>query len=350
MLKIFHSLPAGFVEAEPQELQALLGGPSLIHLPGRREPALFASVMLHGNEPTGLYAVQRLLQDYAGRELPRALSLFVGNVGAAAEGLRRLDGQPDYNRIWSLAGDLPEQHMVARVVAEMTERGVFASIDIHNNTGLNPHYACINRLEPRFLQLAALFSRTVVYFTRPAGVQSMAFAELCPAVTLECGQPGQAYGIEHAAEYLAACLNLHEIPDHPLPAHDVSVFHTVAIVKVPEQVSFGFGRREVQLQFIDDLDHFNFSEMPVGTCFGWQHDPTARLDCRDEHGNEVGERYFDYGDGQISLASAVMPSMLTRDERVIRQDCFCYLMERLALPPHLQQLPPTPVPEREAPA
>lgn len=340
MLKIFHTLPQGFVEARPEALQALLGGPSLIHLPGRRAPALFVSLMLHGNEPTGLYAVQALLKDYAGRELPRALSLFVGNVSAAAQGLRRLDGQPDYNRIWSVAGDLPEQRIVAQVVAEMAERGVFASVDIHNNTGINPHYACFNKLETPFLQLAALFSRTVVYFTRPAGVQSMAFAELCPAVTLECGQPGQAYGTEHAADYLEACLNLHEIPGHPLAPHDVSVFHTVAVVKVPEEVSFAFGRREVQLQFIDDLDHFNFSEMPAGTCFGWRHDPAARLECRDEHGNDVGERYFVYGGGKIELATTVMPSMLTRDERVIRQDCFCYLMERMALPPQLQQHPP----------
>jgi len=344
MLKIFYELPEGFLAARPEELQALLGGPSLIHLPGRREPALFVSLMLHGNETTGLYAVQTLLKEYAERELPRALSLFVGNVGAAAQQQRVLDGQPDFNRIWSVAGDTPAHRMVEQVVAEMKERGIFASIDIHNNTGINPHYACCNRLEIPFLQLAAMFSLTVVYFIKPAGVQSMAFAELCPAVTLECGQPGQEYGTRHAAEFLEAAINMHEIPGHPLAHNDVSVFHTVAVVKVPEDVSFAFGARDVQLQFIDDIDHFNFSEMPAGTVFGRQHDQAAQLDCQDEHGNDVGGRYFNYNDGRIELATNVMPSMLTRDERVIRQDCFCYLMERLELPPHLQHHP---VPEEE---
>jgi len=28
----------------------------------------------------------------------------------------------------------------------------------------------------------------------------------------------------------------------------------------------------------------------------------------------------------------LMPAMLTRDKRVIRQDCLCYLMERISLP------------------
>jgi succinylglutamate desuccinylase len=332
MLKILEKLPEGFLDATPAALEELLGGPALIHLPGRRQPALFVSMMLHGNEPVGLHAIQALLKNYRERELPRALSFFVGNVFAARQGQRRLDGQPDYNRIWGVKGNQPEHHMVDRVAEQMRLRGVFASIDIHNNTGINPHYACINRLDHPFLQLASLFGRTVVYFTRPAGVQSMAFAGLCPAVTLECGQPEQEQGAEHARAFIEDCLNLHEIPAHPVAPHDISVFHTVAIVKVPRHVSFAFGLRDVQLQFIDDIDHFNFSEIPAGTCFGWQHDESATLECRDEHGNDVSERYFHYHDGKIELTTDVMPSMLTRNEKVIRQDCFCYLMERLELP------------------
>jgi len=337
MLRIVDALPDGFVEAQPDQLDELLGGPTLIHLSGRRQPALFVSLMLHGNEPTGLFAMQALLKKYAGSELPRALSIFVGNVSAARHKLRRLDQQPDYNRVWGGDGDTAEHGMMAQVVASMSERGLFASIDIHNNTGINPHYACINKLETEFLQLALLFSRTVVYFTKPDGVQSNVFSRLCPAVTLECGQPGQAYGVEHAADYLDACLKLHEIPEHPVAPRDVSVFHTVTIVKVPEDVSFAFGASDVQLQFVDDVDHFNFSEMPAGTHFGLQHDKSARLVCQDENGSDVSERYFCYQNGNIELAMTVMPSMLTRNEKVIRQDCFCYLMEQIALPPHLLQ-------------
>ncbi len=335
MLRIVEVLPDGFIEAHPEQLDELLGGPTLIHLSGRQQPALFVSLMLHGNEPTGLFAVQALLKKYAGRELPRALSIFVGNVSAARHKLRRLDQQPDYNRVWGDDGDTAEHSMMARVVTSMSERGIFASVDIHNNTGINPHYACINKVETAFLQLALLFSRTVVYFTKPDGVQSNVFSRLCPAVTLECGQPEQRYGVEHAADYLDACLNLHEIPQHPVAPQDVSVFHTVSIVKVPEDVSFAFGASDVQLQFVDDIDHFNFSEMPAGTHFGWRHDESSRLECQDEQGNDVSERYFRYRDGNIELAMTVMPSMLTRDEKVIRQDCFCYLMEQMELPAEL---------------
>jgi succinylglutamate desuccinylase len=327
------SLPENLLNCEAHQLVDKLGGPTLIHLPGRKPNPLFVSVLMHGNETVGWQAITRLLGRYAGgRELPRALSLFVGNVSAAAKGVRRLEGQPDYNRVWP--GCEPtgskEEAMMRQVVESMRSRQPFASVDVHNNTGINPHYACVNKIEPRFLHLANLFGRTVVYFIRPQGVQSMAMAELCPAVTLECGKVGQAHGIEHALEYLEACLNLTEHPTHPIADQDIDLFHTVAQVKVPESVSFSFtSHAGSDIYFSPDLDHLNFRELPEGTAFGLLNgNRSVGLDVRDEMGCDVAERFFTIDDGQLCLQRPVMPSMLTIDEEVIRQDCLCYLMER----------------------
>ncbi len=335
LLRQYEDLPAGLLEARPAQLADVLGGPSLIHLPGRRPQPLFVSLLLHGNETTGFLALQALLARYEGRELPRAISILVGNVEAARDGLRRLAGQPDYNRVWpgTEQPDSPEKRMMLEVVDIMRRRQPFASVDIHNNTGINPHYACINRIEHRFMHLASLFSRTLVYFIRPTGVQSMAFADLCPALTVECGKVGQTAGEVHAQEFLDACLHLSEIPDHPVAAHDVDLFHTVATVRVPGAYSFGFGEQPVDICFIDDLDHLNFRELPDGTTL-------ARLDgvhglplevC-DEQGNEVADRFFRVEGDMLRTARPLMPSMFTLDERVIRQDCLGYLMERYPIP------------------
>jgi succinylglutamate desuccinylase len=296
---------------------------------------LFVSVLLHGNEDTGWLAAQLVLRKYATTELPRALSLFIGNVEAARSGLRRLDGQPDYNRVWpgSEEAHSAELAMMQQVVDEMRARGVFASIDIHNNTGLNPHYACVNRLDQAFLHLATLFSRIVVYFTRPRGVQSAAFAELCPAVTVECGKPGTPGSVEHAAAFMEACLHLSEFPAHALAPHDVDLFHTVATVKVPDQAGFGFGEPGADIDFVPELDHFNFRELAHGDLLGRvRPGSTARLQALDENGRDIGDHLFDYRKDQITLRRPLMPAMLTRDERVIRQDCLCYLMERIGMP------------------
>ena len=99
MLTTSTGLPDGFLSARTAEMHRVLPGPTLIHLPGRRTEPLFVSVLLHGNEDTGLKAVQSVLAAHKHRELPRAVSLFVGNVQAAAAGQRPLPTQPDYNRV-----------------------------------------------------------------------------------------------------------------------------------------------------------------------------------------------------------------------------------------------------------
>lgn len=332
MLKIIENLPPELLDVAVEGLPGLLDGPTLIHLPGREPAPLFVSVLLHGNESTGFYAVQALLRDYRSRELPRALSLFIGNVAAAGEGRRYLDSQPDYNRAWpgTEYGDLPEVRMMQQLVDIMTARQAFASVDLHNNTGINPHYACINRVDNRFLHLAALFSRTVVYFIRPLGVQSMAMSGVCPAVTIECGKPGQKYGTEHAREYIDACLHLHELPEHPVASHDVDLFHTVAIVKIPPEVSFGFGNVDVDLRLVEGLDHLNFRELPAETVLGWRGSGAEpRLSVHDDNGMEVFEHYFRFNGEALLTVRPLMPSMFTLDETIIRQDCLGYLMERL---------------------
>ncbi len=328
MLTELEALPAGLLELPAARLHQVLGGPTLIHLPGRQPQPLFVSVLLHGNEDTGWEAMRALLQQYADRPLPRALSLLIGNVSAARDGVRHLSGQPDYNRVWR-DGDSAEHAAMAQVLQRMREREVFASIDVHNNTGLNPHYACINRLEQPSLHLAVLFSRTVVYFTRPDSVQSMAFSALCPAVTVECGKAGVAQGIEHAMKFVDAALHLSHFPEQPLAAQDYDLYHTVATIKVPAEVSFGFGATPAQVVFPSDLDQLNFRELPPETNLATVQGEQPLLQVWNEQGEDVAARYFSVADGRLRTRVAVMPSMLTLDAAVIRQDCLGYLMERL---------------------
>lgn len=336
MLKIVDQVPDGLLDCSATDAFSVVGGPTLIHLSGRREQPLFVSAMLHGNEPTGFYAVQQLLRKYQNEELPRALSIFIGNVEAASEGMRHLDNQPDYNRVWPYNGspaDTEEHKMMQQIIDEMRARDVFASIDVHNNTGLNPHYGCVNKLDHRYLYLATLFSRTVVYFTRPKGVQSGAFAELCPAVTVECGKPEHQFGVEHALEFLDTALHLSEFPTHDVSPQDISVYHTVATVYVDNEINIGFGNEPADVNFREDLDYLNFNELPVSTCIGKinpdYHSQAIRV--INEQGEEKNDRYFTFDSGEIRTSMPIMPSMFTLDKKVIHQDCLGYLMERISI-------------------
>ncbi|NNL57634.1 MAG: peptidase M14 [Pseudomonadales bacterium] len=335
MLNQINELPDRLLDCEAHELHGLLGGPTLVYLPGRLQPALFIAVLMHGNETTGWDAIRAVLKKYepggGERALPRSVYFFIGNTAAAEQGLRHLPAQPDYNRVWPGTEQPPcaESAMMSQFVEFLREQGLFASIDLHNNTGLNPHYGCVNLVEPRCLHLAAMFSRTVVYFTTPRGVQSMAMSAICPAVTLECGKVGQQHGVDHAHEFIDACLHLSEHPQHDVAAHDIDLFHTTAVVKIPAHTRFGFAGEQLDLQLLDSLERYNFRELPAGTCFGRvRGDVALPLAAFNEQGIDVSADYFCLEGAQLVSRRPLMPSMLTLDPEIIRQDCLCYLMER----------------------
>lgn len=326
-------IPEGLLERPASALYQQLGGPALIHLRGRIEQPLIVSVLQHGNEITGWEAIRRLLKShYAFDQLPRSLVIFIGNPRAARHRLRRLDDQPDFNRCWpgGKETDSPYTQLFRHIHDRLLELQPLACIDVHNNTGLNPHYAAVNRIRSDYLRLASLFSSKVVYFTMPTGTLSHSMSEFCPALTLECGQAGEIHGTDHSLAFLETCLHLDEISLQPVDADAVHLFHMVATVSVNPEVLFGFGRIPADLALHDELDRFNFCELPTGTSFGHVNNGVrGPLVARDTEGEDVTDTFFSISDGQVRTAREIMPSMLTLDRRVIQQDCLCYLMERI---------------------
>jgi hypothetical protein len=160
-------------------------------------------------------------------------------------------------------------------------------------------------------------------------------SKLCPAVTLECGKSEHSLGTEHALQYLEACIHLSKLPSTPVPAHDIDLFHTTATVKIPRNVSFGFDDESVDLTLYKELERYNFRELESGVCFASTALRHAHLlEVTDEKGHQVFDDYFSLTRGRLVTVKPVMPSMLTRNLEVIRQDCLCYLMERYPLEKH----------------
>lgn len=329
-LTILNELPRGFFDCNARDLHRIFEGPTLLELAGEREPPLFVSILLHGNEDSGLAAVQRVLEDYRERPLPRSLMLLVGNVDAARHGLRRLDGQPDYNRIWPGASnvrDMPEACIMADVHKRALKRRAVAAIDVHNNTGRNPHYAVVCNLEPRTLQLAGLFSRRVVLFRGIPGTQTASFARWIPAITAECGRPGQVANAQAAARLIEAALALDQLANTLHPEKPLDLYHTLGVVRIKPDVAFEFGPGNAELCLDPKIDAHNFRDLKPGTVLGETRHPMP-LQMIDETGRDVAQDYFVTSGGELRLRTRAVPAMFTTDPRIVRQDCLCYLMER----------------------
>lgn len=327
MLNILNKFDNALLSLPAHQLYTVLPGPTLIHLKGEKEPAIFISVLLHGNENSGWEVVKNIVQLYKNKTLPRSLSIFIGNVKAARYKKRKLQKQHDFNRVWR-KGETAEHQVIEKVMQIMQERGVFASIDIHNNNGLNPHYACVNKLGKKYLALAKEFSNMIIYFIRPDGVQSKAFSKFCPAVTLEIGKPGDEYGIQKTIRFIDTILNQDKLKVDRNIEEKINLYHTVGIIKIPDSVDFSFEGEKAGIKFIKGIESLNFEEVPKQTLIANvtdQHE--TPLMVRDEEGNDIVDRYFEIRQGGIYTRSMLIPAMLTTDKNIIRQDCFCYLME-----------------------
>ena len=331
MLNEMNQLPDGFLTAKAEDLHEVLKSPTLFHLQGINPQPLFISTLLHGNETTGLYAIQRLLKKYQEKPLPRAISLFIGNVAAAKEKQRHLEDQDDYNRIWpgSHHSESAEKDMMQTVTNIMTKKKPFASIDIHNNTGKNPHYACINILNPHGLMLAAKFSDIAVYFTSPKGVQSSAFSDFCPSIVLECGQSGEKSGEDHALDYLQSILELDELSSKD---DKLKLYHTVARVTIPETITIEniIGGDSCDISLNVQLEDKNFHRIDSGTEFATVNaDKEKYIVVSSESEEDVTAEYIELNDNKLLFKKPVTLSMFTMNEEAIRQDCVCYFMEEI---------------------
>ena len=56
-----HGLPDGFLDISTANIRSLFPNPTLIQLDGQDPNFLFISILLHGNEYTGLKVMQQVL-------------------------------------------------------------------------------------------------------------------------------------------------------------------------------------------------------------------------------------------------------------------------------------------------
>ena len=322
-----HGLPDGFFDITTANIRSLFPNPTLIQLEGRDSNYLFISILLHGNEHSGLSVMQKVLARYT-EELPRSILLFVGNVRAAEANLRHLPDQVDYNRCWpgTLMEPCPTSQMARRIIEIAHGLPLFGALDIHNNTGRNPHYACITDPNPRNQNLAATFNRIAMVY-KHKGVCTMAFDGICAAATLECGLPGDPDGIEHAVRLVEEMLSLEQLPAEPPTRDKLHLVESHLNLHIPGHVSYDFDpAADVDLRFEEDIEARNFTLMDPKQVFGY-----TRIDrpisILDTDGHDVTDEVLRIEQGRIFFNQTLMPAMITRDKLVIQQDCLCHLLQ-----------------------
>jgi len=339
-LMILNCIPSAFLSISHRQIKDLFKTPTLIHLSGEKHPALFISILLHGNEFSGLEIMQEILQKYQTTDsykLPREIWLFVGNVDAAQMGVRLKDDQTDFNRAWpgTLEPDSDTAILIQEVMDTITQNELFAAIDLHNNTGQNPPYGCISVVNEKNKYLSSFFNHFAMVFQSPKGVSTMAFDDICPAITLECATPGNEPAKKRAFELIDDLMHMDHFPEKPLATHDLQLVKNTATIKINTDITFCFENFEnkeysdslgYDLILVKNFDHHNFTVLEKGEVFAYAKVAKPLLVIAPD-GQDITEEFIQNNNGKISLKKALMPAMISIDKKIVIQDCLCYLLE-----------------------
>ncbi len=325
------------LDGSDEDVLVNLGKPALVRIPGTepRPRARLVSCLLHGNEDSGYRAVLEVLRE--GARYPFDLWVLIGNVRAAVTGgwyaHRFLEGQEDFNRVWDWREPTTKMRRCAdAMLDELRLVDLEAGVDLHNNTGSNPHFSVLPQLSADGLELASLFSDTVLRWGMRLHTLMEALSPRCPAVAVECGLPRHAENLQWASSAVRRFLARESFEARTPPA--VTLFEQCYRVVVRPEVPFAFGgvlSEELDLVVHTGLDHYNFGMLLAGTELGHVFQgagmPVLATDMR---GRETTDRFFEIHDGALRTTEDITPVMLTTTVQQIRRDCFFYIARRRA--------------------
>lgn len=334
-------LPEDLLRLGDVEVLEALERPTLVRLPGTGDEAPRGmACLLHGDEDTGYRAALTILRRR--RRYPFDLYVIIGNVRAAlADGgfkHRFLDDQEDFNRIWGAEPTTRLRMAADGMLGEIREAKPAAMVDVHNNTGTNPFYAIVPQLREDSLNLATMFTTTILHWELGVSTLMEALVDVCPTVAIECGLPGRRGSLAFAVDGLRRYLGTSELRDDGIDV-DFDLFGDLRKVIVRPEVRFTFGSdldEEVDFVVEQDADRHNFRPVEAGHVIGRvpQGEAMPLLVCG-PGGEDVSGEYLAIEDGRVLLTQAVTPVMMTRTVVAARKDCLFYIASPKQPPFHV---------------
>ncbi|WP_395338324.1 succinylglutamate desuccinylase/aspartoacylase family protein [Ningiella sp. W23] len=307
-----------------------LGGPSLIELSGK-DPSRcrVITTLLHGNEPSGLYALHRLLKEAF---IPQTTTVFIvaSVVAASTEPTfshRMLEGQKDLNRCFGISDVGAEHTHLQHALAQAITRSISslqaeAIIDIHNTSGSGPAFAVATNKSDANLALASHFTHRMIYTDiRLGAIMEQDFA--CPIITIEAGGAQDDEANTTAYNGLRSFLSADDAFEKRQSIEEFEQPQRLELCKNAEICYQSANNPKVDVTMRADIERLNFGKTEAGQHLGWARS-LSNL-CLDNTNNHVGE-YFYTEQGLLKTKVALTLFMVTTRADIASSDCLFYFV------------------------
>ena len=328
-LKLNHvkAIDAQLLGVNALQFLSNLGGPSVLHIDGHDNSRCRVIVtLLHGNEPSGIKAIHRLLSEGFVPQVNTKV-VIASVVAALTEPVfthRMLPNKRDLNRCFSYdSKDL--QFQLAQSIAQCINlHAPEAVVDIHNTSGSGPSFSVSTQDSAQHKALASHFTHRFIYTDlRLGSIMEQNFG--CPIVTIEAGGSQDDAADITALNGTRSFLNTHDVFDLK---ENLTVLAHPRRLEVSDACSLIFDDKACErtaLTLRQDIESLNFARVPRHTCLGWmdkRHLSCLHLDRK----NVALTNFFEIYDNQLRTKQDLILFMVTTRVDIAKSDCLFYFV------------------------
>ncbi len=302
------------VQKSPIEFLEWLREPTIIKTSNDKSDIII-TCLVHGMEPSGYYALHRILNNIKKKEikLNKTVSFIIVNPQASLKkpyfSHRTLDNQSDMNRIWFEKGINEEQNSsVEEIKKYIKKEQPELLVDFHNTTATNPPFAIMPNDNKEALRIASNLVNDVLQIDW-LGTLVKFSSIYCNSIVIECGKYNSEESHRIAYEYMKKII-LEDLEDK-----EVS-FYNSSMIKIPEYVSFDLSYENTgkDIVLLPSIEEYNFKELKPGTILGWENKKGA-----------INSEFLEVENGIIRTSDKNFKfGMLTTNRGIIKGDVLGY--------------------------
>ncbi len=333
MFDVFDNPSPAEIARSPDEFLAQLSKPTVIRVTGKNPSRTRALVtLLHGNEPSGFFAVHRWLMQ--GLVPPTNLIFIFGNIPAAklspVFSTRQLPEGRDMNRCFRAPYTGFEGEVAEQILDLLHTARPEALIDMHNTSGTGPSFGVTINLDERHLALTSLFTERLMYTDLRLGAL-MEFSERdVPTVTIEVGGAQDDHAHALAYEGLQRYIAAEDVLVTPAADWNLDVLRQPVRVELNDGIRLAYGESpstDADLTLRADIEHLNFGVVKTDVCLGWVGESVRHcFRTVNGQGQEISEKILRIEDGKLYPAQDIKAFMITANPVIAKSDCLCYVV------------------------
>ncbi|MCG8669405.1 MAG: succinylglutamate desuccinylase/aspartoacylase family protein [Pseudomonadales bacterium] len=315
----------------PNEFLASLKKPTLIKVKGKdttRTRAL--ATLLHGNEPSGLFAVHRWLRL---QEKPSVTILcFIGGVyPAKLEPIyshRQLPNGKDLNRCFKEPFEGPEAEIAKAFLDILHEEQPECLIDIHNTSGTGPSFGVTVKNDAAHQALTSLFTERLIVTDLRLGALMEYSEKEVPTVTVECGGAQDEHAHQAAYEGLLRYVTKQNVISLEKAEWGIEILTNPVRIELKPEATIAYNEQpqaDADITLPPDIEHQNFGVIHPSKSLGWLG-PNG-LDCfsvLNKNQENIASKILRQEGNQLFPAQSIKAFMITTNPTIAKSDCLFY--------------------------